>query len=984
MMSGCKSWFEPNPDKEGKPLTSADGKTLTTLSGAPIVLAEKTYIPTPPSLESISKVGSTSSYKAFAEARRKYLTQTNQITVLEVVTAREIYDVARKEVIARIKAAQGVNDLKAVLEFENGLPQAKADILKQIARKQQKVLDAGAVLALRTLMSEELQTYLDANVYPGIARKVVDGLRPRVEKALSEGKFAFARELIWNASTYEIPGIDDRIRKDATEILHGKVNPQNWDVLEKKIEAAFQKALADKEYDKGVAELKKIEARKDPALKEYYEKLGAFHTTLLWYNCTKENADRITMDLDKDFLALIQLLRKPAKFETTELGALRALQLGTRSLNSRIRTAVADRCRKLEAARDAKIRAAYLAKLKAAKSDLEQKVRQLVAESKFEEARELIWNAAATGDAEWDNDMFSLGLSLLRNLVNPGDWTRIEKDILGTFKKLSEAGKFEELTAFLKNYPLIRQHTVKLDEQLAKVRAEAEALGADPAAAAAAAKTACGMVTEAEKLVDHLDKLEADAAKDGKGIDKTKFQKELDVYAQKLAAYHATDANVKAIVEKLRLELEKLFAQPTNPKTTHLSLGTNAVNDRIRALALKLIASIEKTKYDWQSAQLVRVVTDLEKRVRKAVKEQRFDDARNYIRDEKLIGRKDVDLKLYELRVGLLDSCVNPAQLDFLLDEITKKVADFQKEKDFAGLLEYIANPPQVHDEYEKIDSALAAVKNAMLALEISAAEAEATSVLLGGAYLDQAAVVDYAIKLGAKVDGVSARDPRKRTALMLAIDTQHLTLIQAILKAGASATAADADGNTVMHYAVKSGSVAVVTAIAKTAPMAVVNNAGETPLFAAVRRNQAALVEAVAALVKKADRAGFVNTADKSGLTAFALAAKTGARDVLDPLAAAGAAYSEKDLILAEKGDHVAVAQWLVGKGADVNADGVMAAACPATATGRYLIHEGGVGKHSCQQCQPPKPAEKPAPQKAAKCAQAEGNITFHVKECK
>lgn len=261
--------------------------------------------------------------------------------------------------------------------------------------------------------------------------------------------------------------------------------------------------------------------------------------------------------------------------------------------------------------------------------------------------------------------------------------------------------------------------------------------------------------------------------------------------------------------------------------------------------------------------------------------------------------------------------------------------------------------------------------------------KSEATSILLGAAYLDQAAVIPYAIELGADVNGVSERDPRKRTALMLAIDAQNLSLVKSLVEAGASSTATDAEGNAVLHYAVKSGSVSAVRAIAKTAPMAVVNATGETPLFEAVKRNQKVMAQTVLDLVSQDERVAFVNTADKSGLTAFALAAKIGSRDVLDALAKAGATYSEKDLILAEEGDHLAVAQWLVAEGADVNAEGVMAKACPKTATGRYLIHEGGVGEHACVACQPSEAVAAPAAEPSKK-AEASGTITFTVTDVK
>ena len=1201
-------------------LTNDDGTKLTTAGGAPIMVVEH------PTYRAEPAVAENAPYEARLAAKKKGEKAEVQISIAAAETARKVKTAAVSRVNSMLRSLKNksIDEFKSVVVFVGDRPQVTDETLSRIIRENHQQSSRDAIVALRALIESEVQNCLIKEIYPTLVQNTVNQIRPAVERAVKDGKFKKAREIIWTASATDIPQVNAAVRVEAMKLMHDLVNPSAWESLEKQIDATFKRHLDAHTFDAGIKELKEleakslvreyskfidkkidaikaelasigvpeadmdpiiakqhdiiaaaanitdildryvtvkeatsevneVEARKDPALKAYYEKLDDFHATLIRYNCTEANAERITVALDKDFLALVELLKHPAKSETSVTEAEQKLELGTRSLNTRIHETIADRIGKLTAARDAKIRAEYLARLAAAKSDLEKQVRALVANGKFEEARELIWNASISGDVEWDAEMFAIGLELLRNLVNPQDWARIEKEILAKFDELSAAGDFAALREYLETYPLIRQHTVKLDNQLAKVKAEAEALGADPTAAAAAARVACGMVTEAEQLVDHLDQLVAESAKAGGEIDKSGLQKALDAYAKKLAAYHATEANVTTIVEKLRVELEKLIAAPTNPETTRLVLGTNAVNDRIRALVEKLLASIADTKHNWENERLVTVTTDLEKRVREAVKEGRFDDARGYIRDEKLIGRDDVDLKLYELRVGLLDSCVNPAQLDYLLAQIDTKVEELTKAEDFAALVEFLNNPPQVHDEYEAIDSALAAVKNAMLALEISEKEseydekvrffksiqellekrreswkpardlsavekaltdvalamfahlnkhpelieaekkseylhiladiaaldrtittwelnellraraqqhrpaaeqgraiqlyrellakidgevnfdtqvllaeeaisrqlgivcdkasfkinavlgeyarafrllkggaklsgAEATSILLGGAYLDQAAVVSYALELGADVNGVSARDPRKRTALMLAIDTQHLTLIKAILEAGASTTAADVAGNTVMHYAVKSGSVAVVRAIAETADVKAVNAAGETPLFEAVRRNQAALVDAVTALVAEAERAAFVNAADAQGLTAFALAAKTGARDVLDPLAAAGAEFSEKDLILAERGDHVGVAQWLVGKGADVNAEGVMDAACPATATGRYLVAEGGVGSHTCEVCKPAPvaPIAPEAEAKSAKLAEAEGTISFKVSEAK
>ena len=73
--------------------------------------------------------------------------------------------------------------------------------------------------------------------------------------------------------------------------------------------------------------------------------------------------------------------------------------------------------------------------------------------------------------------------------------------------------------------------------------------------------------------------------------------------------------------------------------------------------------------------------------------------------------------------------------------------------------------------------------------------QAQATTILLGAAYLDQAQVIKRALDLGADVNGVSDRDPRGRTALALAIDAGNSHLVKLLVEAEASLAAVDKDG---------------------------------------------------------------------------------------------------------------------------------------------------------------------------------------------
>ena len=99
--------------------------------------------------------------------------------------------------------------------------------------------------------------------------------------------------------------------------------------------------------------------------------------------------------------------------------------------------------------------------------------------------------------------------------------------------------------------------------------------------------------------------------------------------------------------------------------------------------------------------------------------------------------------------------------------------------------------------------------------------------------------------------------------------------------------------------------------------------------------------------IMKDAQKAGLINgidakATDANGIGLLEAASAAGARDVLEPLLAAGAPLdADACLRQAAANDHLGVAQWLVEHGADVNAPGVMKAAKGSTRA--YLIGQGG-----------------------------------------
>ena len=173
------------------------------------------------------------------------------------------------------------------------------------------------------------------------------------------------------------------------------------------------------------------------------------------------------------------------------------------------------------------------------------------------------------------------------------------------------------------------------------------------------------------------------------------------------------------------------------------------------------------------------------------------------------------------------------------------------------------------------------------------------------------------------------------------------------------------------------------------------------------MRRNQAKPVEFLINLIKAEDaaktaaaRKAFVALKNLAGEDAFTVACRADVHIVLDPLFAAGAEFNTSHLVEAAASNRISIAQWLVEHGADVNADGVMAAAFGAaddedTATYKYLVREGGVALKRTPKCC------KDAHEALRKCEEAKkdssrkknkdevqasvvGNITFDVRKSK
>ena len=227
-----------------------------------------------------------------------------------------------------------------------------------------------------------------------------------------------------------------------------------------------------------------------------------------------------------------------------------------------------------------------------------------------------------------------------------------------------------------------------------------------------------------------------------------------------------------------------------------------------------------------------------------------------------------------------------------------------------------------------------------------SVSKEEATSLLVGAAFLNQPKVFKQAAQLGADVNAAPRRDGLMRPAILVAVGCGRYEFVDEVEALKGDMKVVDGNGDTVLHYAVERGNLPLVNKVASVVDPKSVNKAGETALFTAVKRNQLQVAKFLLAMfADEKARKEYVEIKNAAGLTAFGYACTVNAHMLLDTLAQAGAEFNEEDLAKAAVNNCVGAAQWLVEQGLDVNDPKVLEAVKKMQGhneTLDYLVGEG------------------------------------------
>lgn len=773
----------------------------------------------------------------------------------------------------------------------------------------------------------------------------IDRLRKGVETLLGQGKFEAARELVWRVQATPCAEVNAKVDTARTALLNERVNIVEWATLEKIVRdrvaelrrlgdlsgaraylqgirpvraytvlfdeqleavgrtldalkipadayapvfaatrAAIAEAFADRTETLKAAKAEAPKPPTPPNADAYIQAVKDLREVLVKYGCAEAQADAIVEDLKKGVAKLFALYAMPKPVAAPQPGAPTVAALGVTRLND-----------KLLALRDALL-----------KEVVEEEIAAAVAARDWAAARALLADTVAAALQARRDALLAQALEAeVRAAVEAGDWAAARaaiRDFPALGDAVRDAAFVVIRVAQLNSLVNPAQCKALLAEMEAKVAELLEA--GDPEGARAWLMDYAFVDDDYPAIIAALG--EADAALDALGLD-------ADAVGQEVADVRAA---LQALLDARRGGMPP--EERPEPDTSALEKALDALEK----------AAARQTN---DAEAVAACIEPLRALAKKAAEPKPVESLTTKAMNEALRDRRDALLR--EVDLALLAKAGEAAG-----EAYERLLAAMDKEVAFDSQV-VLAQNAAARAHLDRLGAVLADYARAFRALKRGAAldAAQKATLAVGAVYLDQPQVLEWARGLGADLDAPAPRDPIARPAVLVAIQCGDAALVRTLARAGAKLTVADANGWTAFHHAVARGDYGVMRLTLAFAGANAADKAGRTALFIAAERNQPALV---AWLI---DHGADAKAAAADGAGLLEAASAAGARDVLEPLLAAGAPLdADACLRLAAANDRLGVAQWLVARGADVNAPGVMDAAKGDTRA--YLIGQGGV----------------------------------------
>lgn len=849
--------------------------------------------------------------------------QFDRLVKLGATALNRRMDALREQLVRELEKA--VADSKAMgEELDKALrgdpAKAFAKVVDVLSGVEQADASARA-LAMRKLLTE---------INPALWEKMEKEIRARVARFAAEGKCA--EGIKWlekypGIRTYA-EDIDDKfaaVAKAAEGFGVPAATAQN--VMDKVAGIAAEMARLADYTDKICDEVTpghRIPAEK---LAAFEKSVAACRESLIRNGCTVENADKITGAIKMRFAEEQAIIE--ADVHTS------VFYLGSNALNRRLKN----------------LKEACAGEL------LGRCVSALVVDKRFADARALLRDIPLTGNKDFDGKVYTMRVGVLNTVVNPVQLEMCKTEIRDALAEFWKKGDYRAARKWMDAYPYVHDTYPDILKAAKAIQDAMENLKIDEPDPEKYMAKVLG------KVRDAIEAAKSDYVLPAAKYDLSELERALSLFEQAYVAQYYKEDVVKATRDQILDDVKKFLRKEV------VALSTADVNRLLRASmeeeVRRLVAAdaeARRPRYrladDPVQADFVKqVVLDAAKKGFVAMAAGKEKDA-IYAEIAGAVATPAIDWlrRLWdELNAPKAEpTAADAAKMAFadLMDQLVKHqeylelLAAMDKEVAYDSQIamaeDAIAKQlcETTFEGHLKMNALLGEYARAMRLLKQgkTLAKDQGVALLSGAVYLDQPAVFSRALELGADVNAVSARDTLRRTPLLLAIQLGRTAFIHRLVSSGAEVTVPDANGDTAVHYAVRRGSLAILQAMLGKNDVDAVNKAGETALFDAARNNEPALVEMLVAA--KAN----VAAKNARGWTAFDVACAEGSRDVLEPLAAAGAEFGPLQLGRAAWMDHLAVAQWLVSRGVDVNGPHVVAASNDSPAVRAYLLQQGGV----------------------------------------
>ncbi len=401
---------------------------------------------------------------------------------------------------------------------------------------------------------------------------------------------------------------------------------------------------------------------------------------------------------------------------------------------------------------------------------LTKEVNRFVAHHEYEKARELIWRFTKHFDnKELDARMKETRTKLMTEIVNVKQWRELEAQILEKVRPLMKDEKYAEVRAYLDTVHPIRTYTVLFDERVDAVGKTVRGMGVPMADVEPVCKATREMIEQAFLSLGETYNQSASQT----NPDCSAYEKAVQNMKDTLITYECKPEDADKIVETLRADMRVLIEKYCVAEATSsslVSLGTVQFNIKLAELKKKILTQVtEKEWINEQWERLIKLVKDKENEerlaglrealarqdaepivqelitcVRGCLAKEDWDGARAIIRNLPRVGKDDVDMMVFAVRVGLLNSEVNPAQCQATLAFMDKTCEAFVQNGQLAECETWFREySPAVKDDYTKIVESLKNVAQTMTALGMNGEVTQANVTRVQNslqAYLDKRA----------------------------------------------------------------------------------------------------------------------------------------------------------------------------------------------------------------------------------------------------